>query len=258
MKCRICGNENSPGDLICSLCDAPLNLSLPDAESSAAEHAPEWKKEVIRKVRAYSERKKKLITPPYPETPEPAPTEEARFSDAEPEPVQVFRPAERPRVAQAPSQPLEIWAGDLNDEDLGPEEQRAESLYLARRAGALFVDSLLLVTLLTCGYFLISYWFDELQVFASQNPLPFLSFILGCHALYYVSFYGTSRQTPGQVLFSLELRAESSAYVPLSRILLRWGLFWLLHLLNLLPLLFGRKYLYLDLLSGTVIRSLRQ
>jgi uncharacterized RDD family membrane protein YckC len=84
-----------------------------------------------------------------------------------------------------------------------------------------------------------------------------LGVFLLAHCLYYVYFYSTSRQTPGQVFVALELRDPLSSRISLQRILVRWLSMVILNVLNFIPLISKKNYLLLDQFSGTEIRSLK-
>lgn len=265
MKCPICGYVNGPGVTTCSRCKESLGASF-QSDPRMADNTPDWRKEVTSKLKAYNERKKKLITPPYP-------LNDSKDSANDPLTSAVSQNEEIPSEPAPPAESLEtsnsitlpshqpetfdVWAEDLTEQLLS-ENEPSWNLHLGRRSGAFFVDALLLVILLLTGIYTLSFLSGGIQIFDLHHPTTLLCVAMAAHFVYYVSFCGTSRQTPGQLFFSLEIRSGSSLYVPFWRIVLRWLLFWLLNLLNLLPLLFGRKYLYLDVLSGTGVYSLKK
>lgn len=172
----------------------------------------------------------------------------------EPEP----RPMRPPLIPPPPEQ--EIRAGDL---DLALDDEPVagmdtSSLLLSRRAAALAVDSTILIALHAVLLYLcaeiISYNFRDLFV---EAWLPLTGIFLLFHCLYYAYFYKTSRQTPGQVFFGIELRDPGAGAVPFGRVLGRWFALVFLNVFNLAPLLMGRPFLLLDRLSSTEIRTLK-
>ncbi len=237
-----------------------------------SEPVPEWRKEVAQKVRAYGDRKKRLTTPPGPlreqenEELTPAPPE---VTPPDRPPLPVAPPAPQPRVAPrpvafreqpAPEQPsaahpsVEIWSADLNSES---DAEDASGLYLSRRCAAFFIDHSILGLAFAGIVFSVSTLLQQesLQLLRTVWPSA-LGILLLIHFAYYIYFYKTSRQTPGQVFLSLELKDPSSMQIPLQKILMRWMAMIGLSVFNLIPAMFGKKLL-LDVFSGTEIRSLR-
>lgn len=167
---------------------------------------------------------------------------------------------------QRPLPPLEaeIHAGDLGEEfeleeplALEPSTPAAP-LHLSRRAAALAIDNTILVALHAGLLYLcaeiISRSFRDLF---ADAWLPLLGIFLLFHCLYYAYFYMTSRQTPGQVFFGIELRDPTAGTISLGKVLSRWFSLVLLNIFNLVPVLTGRHFLLLDRISGTEIRTLK-
>ena len=167
-----------------------------------------------------------------------------------------------PRPILPPEQ--EIYAGDLEEGlELAlaaepPTGLDTSSLLLGSRAAALAIDNTILVVLHAGLLYLcaeiISYNLRDLFV---EAWLPLTGIFLLFHCLYYAYFYKTSRQTPGQVFFGIELRDPGAGAVPLGKVIGRWFALVFLNVFNLAPLLMGRPFLLLDRLSGTEIRSLK-
>lgn len=145
------------------------------------------------------------------------------------------------------------------DMDVDPAEAppKRPPRLLFRRACSLLLDSTFLVVLHAALIYLvsqiISHPFEELARGAS---IPLLSIFLLFHYVYYAYFYKTSRQTPGQVFFAIELRDPLSSRISLAKITIRWLSLVLLNIVNLVPVVLG-KALLLDQLSRTEIRSLK-
>lgn len=242
---------------------------------------PEWRKEISQKVRAYGERKKYLTTPPAPLKEEGPP--EPRISlvpQAEEDPViqsQVPVPADSKRrdsvleekrpparhhsQASNPMNRSEIHADDYPGLVFPEPDETAEStppLLLGRRFGALLVDTILIFLLSFAFLWFVSWLYDkDWEVFLASVRLQSAGVLLLGHCLYYLYFYKTSRQTPAQVFFSLELRVPGLNSIPIGKILVRWFSMVFFNVFNLVPVFLGKKFLLLDLLSGTEIRSLR-
>jgi uncharacterized RDD family membrane protein YckC len=292
-NCGKCGYAFPAGRAITPGGTPPPPAPDPDPSSLKPEsiaEVPEWRKQVTEKVRAYGEKKKYLTTPPQPLKPASAePLAErvdskALVQDKNPPgraPISPTRvaPAAEPSLAppvdsaqvsadpaiQRPARiilPVEIQAGDLSGLDLEDEEGEGISdsqvLYLGRRAVSFLVDTLILVAL----HFFLIYICAEIIGFSYQQMLrqawePLAGVFLLFHCVYYLYFYRTSRQTPGQVFVAVELRDPMSGNVSAGRILIRWAAMVFLNIFNLLPLLKKRNYLLLDRLSGTEIRKLR-
>ena len=263
MNCPGCGYSNPEKIEHCRRCGSLL----------ISEPVPEWRKEVAEKVRAYGDRKKRLTTPPGPlreqVTNEELAPVSPETSPAPPTPPPVDRPSppvripprpvvprEEPATAQhsANHPPVEIWSNDLDSDS---EIEDASGLFLGRRCAAFLIDHGILGIMFSAILFCVSVWLrmGSLQLLKVAWPSALGIFLL-IHFLYYVYFYITSRQTPGQVFLSLELKDPSSMQIPLLKIMLRWLAMIGFSLLNLLPVLFGKKLL-LDDISGTEIRSLR-
>lgn len=170
-------------------------------------------------------------------------------------------PAPHPPEPSQPRQilpPVDLSVEDLTGLDLEfSEPPETPPPLLLRRGGSLLVDSTLLVVLHGCLVYLvsriISYRFDEL-VRSAWTPLV-LVFLL-FHFVYYAYFYRTSRQTPGQVFFKIELRDPFSSRISFGKITIRWLCLIVLGVLNLIPMMV-HKPLLLDQLSHTEVRSLK-
>ncbi len=265
MKCPGCGFSNPEKIEKCSRCGFVLFSHEP---------VPEWRKEVAQKVRAYGDRKRRLTTPPGPlkeqlADREPAfePSEEA-VTPYQPAPVERPRPVSGfaagpaaaakvpvPEPSPAVHPMVEIWSDDLISELGG---SGSSGLFLGRRIAALLIDHFILGITFCAILFAASVMLQQgVQVLLQIAWPSALAIFLLIHLLYYVYFYMTSRQTPGQVFLSLELKDPSSMQIPLQKILLRWLAMILLNLLNLLPALSRGNHLLLDDFSGTEIHSLR-
>lgn len=260
----------------------------PPPQQEPSPEVPDWRKEVTRKVKEYGEKKKILTTPPQP-------LRDNRKVDIQPEPALFAEPdPPRPKITTsvlsrveppepdppppppAPAGPLpeprmirqlppldeEIFAGDLEldtfeEEDEMPGDEGTR-LYLGRRAGSLLIDSAIIVVLHAVLLYLcaeiISRSFHDLLL---ETWLPLAGIFLLFHCLYYSYFYKTSRQTPGQVFFGVEIRDPMAGGISLQRILVRWFCFVFLNVFNFIPLLLGRHFLLLDRISGTRIQSLK-
>jgi uncharacterized RDD family membrane protein YckC len=138
------------------------------------------------------------------------------------------------------------------------DETPSSVLLLGRRTKAFILDTMIVIVLyflfLYLGYRFLNF---DFRSFLSVSWKSLLQIFLLTHFLYYLYFYKISRQTPGQVFFALELRDPFSSQIGLGKILLRWLCLVFLNILNLLPLLTQHKFLLLDRLSGTEIRSLK-
>ena len=246
---------------------------------------PEWKKEVAEKVKAYGERKKRLTTPPYPlkenkmssnqqeipvkqpsislvqEDPEPfktkpAPAPKSNLDEKKPGPFALHDPV-------APPAP-EIWPEDIQEltrlEKLNLQESEetgtADDAHLSGRLGAGLIDHTILI-LITAGIlFGFSIFLNQsMQWLIFSAWKGSLSLFVLLHFIYHLYFYRSSRQTPGMLFVSLELRDPVLSSIPMSKLIFRWLFFVLLNVLNFIPLLLGKQFLLLDRLSGTEIRS---
>jgi len=265
--------------------------ATPPVPAAGAAEPPDWRREVSQKVKAYGERRKNLTTPPgplksdesreapvahakesrearimtpvlqedpEPSLPEPPPSKaqsmrigQARISEPHPE-----RAAEQ--QVELPHRRVENeWLEIMDEEETAPFDDAApEQRHLGRRAASFIVDHTILVVLYGTLLFALSLVLDQtMGSFRAVWPSVVAIFLfLDC--MYYVYFYKTSRQTPGQVFFSLELRDPSSSRIGLGKILIRWLAMVGLNVLNFVPA-FGGGQLLLDRLSGTEIRSLK-
>jgi uncharacterized RDD family membrane protein YckC len=211
----------------------------------------------------------------------PAVTEKPRPSTSLPP----RRPVLPPRPEPPPHGHLEVWKDDVASNEL--EEEKIESVeppelrglkeasrkmmlepdfettragasYFWRRAAAFCID----MVVLTGSYAALLYAYtaliqdDVMQVIFNAWPAIIELFLL-VHFLYYLYFYSTSRQTPGQVFFSIELRDAGGPDIPFHKILTRWLSMVILNLFNILPVLFGKNQLLMDVISGTEIRALK-
>lgn len=138
------------------------------------------------------------------------------------------------------------------------EEEHHPGLMLGARSISFVIDNLIFagaayLVIFICKQFL---GFDLLAQFKS-SWLPAVSVLLILHCLYYVYFYKTSRQTPGQVFFALEVRDLAGGTVSFGKAISRWAALVFLNIFNFVPLFSGRDFLLLDYLSGTEVRSLK-
>jgi uncharacterized RDD family membrane protein YckC len=251
---------------------------------------PEWRKEISQKVRAYGEKKKYLTTPPGPLKDQAGQDSESRggpdtresshagssAQSARQRPASAAqksngsgRSATKSSTFATPHTQGSVPAGqsraDLKSADLPrefppelepTEEPAPGQLYLIRRAGALLIDSVLFSVVSFAGFWFYSWLLNRnWQEVLSQKSLATAGVFLLAHCLYYLYFYKTSRQTPGQVFFGLELKDPTSRSISTGKIILRWGAMVLLNIFNFLPLAFGKRYLILDRISETEIRS---
>ena len=158
--------------------------------------------------------------------------------------------------------PIEVKAEDLRDLGLEDDEQSETygnlELNLGRRSVALFIDTFILLAL----HFFLIYLCAQIIGYSYRDLLrqawqPFVGVFLLFHFVYYIYFYRTSRQTPGQVFVAIELRDPMSGAVSSEKIIIRWTVMIFFNVFNFLPLLERRRYLLLDRLSKTEIRKLR-
>jgi len=269
-----------------------LSVELEPVLQAAAAAVPEWRKEVTRKAREYGERKKILTTPPRPlkeQDPEP-PVQQHRtvpgFERIVPrvEPVvprvEVSSAIERepqitPEVLPPPiktspppliREPQPMRRIELDVEELLPLQVEIESetteehpLYIGRRLGALLSDHVIMIGLVFAMSFfsrvVLNY---DLRAKFESSPLPIIGALLLFHFLYYFYFHKTSRQTPGQVFLSLEIRNPASGSIPTGKVFGRWAALVFLNIFNIMPLFFGKNFLLLDRLSGTEVRSFKE
>jgi uncharacterized RDD family membrane protein YckC len=266
----------------------------PVLQTTAA--VPDWRKEVTRKAREYGERKKILTTPPRPlkeqgsEPPVQQQRTSPRFERIAPrvEPVLPrVEPISPPAVEVSPAEPQitpevltppiktsppplirepqPIRRIELDLEEILPPELEFESdnaeehdLYLGRRFAALLSDHVIMIGLIFAVSFFLRLVFSyDVRTKFESSALLMLGAVLLFHFLYYFYFHKTSRQTPGQVFLSLEIRAPSSGSIPAGKIIGRWASMVFLNVFNLVPVFLGKNCLLLDLLSGTEVRSFK-
>ena len=262
--------------------ETPINTQL-----------PEWKKEVAEKVKAYGERKKRLTTPPHPlrqnndnhtqieQIPvkpavpylRPAPSAELTRAEAVSQP-QAKPPETKPlenkssffsSAETAPSQPaVEVWTQDVQGlVDLealaqGDDSNAVPGPYLMRRVLASVIDNAMLIIVTAALLFGFSFFMNtpvEWLIFSSWKGTLLLFLLI--HFLYYLYFLRASRQTPGMLFVSLEVRDPSIHSVPIGKIIVRWFAMVLLNVVNMLPAIQGKHFLLLDQLSGTEVRSFK-
>jgi hypothetical protein len=247
---------------------------------------PEWKKEIAEKVKAYGERKKRLITPQGPikesvdvsgppgkENSVPVhskPAEPIREEKPAPVPVERSVPDPKPEPPPAPepviSPALEIWTEDLHDfpavdgsiEFISEDMPSSGEPYTGRRLIAGIIDHTILVVLLIVfmgAYSLLTGKTMEEQI-ATPWSVTIPAFLI-CHCIYYLYFFSATRQTPGMVFLSLELRSSGSALIPFGKVLARWIVMVVMNVLNFIPVLAGKKFLLMDLISATEMRSFK-
>jgi len=246
---------------------------------------PEWKKEVAEKVKAYGERKKRLTTPPQPlkesglsskhqeipvkqtislvqEEPDPVkPQPVSKGNQNQRKPASFNSPAVDP-VAQPA---IEIWPEDiqeltqlekLNLPETDHEVDTSGASNLSRRIGAGLIDHTILLLItggILFGFSIFLNQSMEWMILSAWKGSLFLFLLL--HFIYHLYFFKSSRQTPGLLFVSLELRDPVLSSIPFSKLLIRWVLFVVLNIFNFLPLILGKEFLLLDRLSGTKIRS---
>jgi uncharacterized RDD family membrane protein YckC len=227
---------------------------------------PEWKREVAEKVKAYGERKKRLTTPPEPikETIEPQIVQEQVAPNPEPvlREAPVYLDTEVKEVVFQPIETMtestfEVWTEDL--EGTEAEEEQASSSkapYVFRRIAAGFIDHGLLLLMLVIVLFPFSFVLGESMEWLIVNTWKAtLALYLLMHFLYHLYFFRSSRQTPGMLFVSLELRDPGGQTIAVGKIIIRWFACIMLNVFNFVPALFGKPYLLHDHISGTEMRS---
>ena len=287
MKCPKCGFTNNRPGTRCLKCGVPFpeqqQLSIePEPVLQTKPSVPDWRKEVTRKAREFGERKKILTTPPRPlkeRAVDPGasiqhepilPRVEVSTATIEPEPTRISSEVFPPSLKTSPQalirEPQPRRRLELDLEPVLPHEIELESdtteehpLNLGRRSAALFIDHAILIGLA----FAVMFFFREVLSFDLQTKFesrwsPLILTMLLFHFLYYFYFHTTSRQTPGQVFLSLEIRNPSGGAVSGGKAFGRWAALTFLNVFNLVPLFLGKKFLLLDLLSGTEVRSFKE
>jgi uncharacterized RDD family membrane protein YckC len=284
MKCPKCGFTNNRSGSRCLSCGTSFRekqqLTIePEQVQQPAQTVPDWRKEVTRKAREYGERKKYLTTPPRPlkehvHEPQPEQHESIRTSvevaaavEPGPPPIapEVFSPPLKPSHPPLPREPqprrrLEL---DVTPEvkfpiEVEPEATEEPSLYIGRRFLALLIDHAIMLGLA----FALMFFFRQVLSYDLKTKfesawLPIIGAILLFHFLYYFYFHKTSRQTPGLLFLSLEIRNPSSSSISASKIITRWAALVFLNVFNLVPFFLGKNFLLLDLLSETEVRSFK-
>jgi RDD family len=293
MKCPNCGSTNDRTETLCLRCGSTLvehvTADVQEAVPVGQQVVPDWRKEVTRKAREFGERKKTLTTPPRPlkenvsepqpevRAPEPVKLREVTKHEPifiEPEP-QIAHPKEDlathtpPQPVENPVIPVIVHQTPAPrrielDQDVQQilvleEESEAETpLHFWRRTASLLVDHAILGVIIYVVSFILREFFNyDLRSLTQSAPLPLFSGLLFFHFLYYFYFLKTARQTPGQVFFSLEVREPLSGSIGARKIFSRWISLVFLNVLNVLPLLFGKKFFLMDRLSGTDVRSMK-
>jgi uncharacterized RDD family membrane protein YckC len=287
MKCPKCSFTNNRPGPRCLKCGAPFpeqqQLSIePEPVQQTNPSVPDWRKEVTRKAREFGERKKILTTPPRPLKEragdlEPSiqhepilPRVEVSTATIEPEPPrirsEVFPPplktSPHPLIREPqPKRRLELDLEPILVPEIELESDTTEEhpLYIGRRTAALFIDHAILIGLA----FAVMFFFREVLSFDLQTKFesgwpPIIGAMLLFHFLYYFYFHTTSRQTPGQVFLSMEIRNPSSGSISGGQVFGRWAALVFLNVFNLVPFFLGKNFLLLDLLSGTVVRSFKE
>jgi uncharacterized RDD family membrane protein YckC len=254
---------------------------------------PEWRKEVTRKAREYGERKKILTTPPRPlkeqvSDPEPPVQQERILSRVERsvpriEPVvpaistATIEPEPPPMSSEVFQNPLKaspppvireappVRRIELDFEEVLPLEIEVETenaddhpLYIGRRFAALLSDHVIIIGVIFAVMFFSRLLGYDLRIQLQSSPFPMIAGMLLFHFLYYFYFHKTARQTPGQVFLSLEIRNPGSGSISTPKIVGRWAAMVFLNVFNLVPLFLGKKFLLLDYLSGTEVRSFKE
>jgi uncharacterized RDD family membrane protein YckC len=287
MKCPKCGFNNHRPGTRCVRCGNPFpelqqQLSIePELVQQTKPSVPDWRKEVTRKAREYGERKKILTTPPRPlkenaNDPEHSirhksivPAVEASTATIESEPIritpEVFPPALKSSPQPLLRDPQPRRRLELDLEPILPPGIELESdtngehpLNIGRRFAALLVDHAILIGLT----FAVTFFFREVLSYDLRTKFeswfPIVAAMLLFHFLYYFYFHTTSRQTPGQVFLSLEVRNPSGGSISAGKVFGRWAALVFLNVFNLVPLFLGKNFLLLDLLSGTEVRSFKE
>jgi uncharacterized RDD family membrane protein YckC len=274
MKCPRCGFFTPAPKTQCSKCGYHLPVSKQAEETKDQDHSPvpEWRREVSEKARAYGEKRKLLTTPPQPLKE----NEEDADESAAPNSVEIQqnpglvppREPEEPRMILQTPEPdssvdlaPKVLARDWIDSNISAKDdtsQAGKAHLIWRRAASFIVDNTILIVLSTllvycCGWIIHS----DFQTLIQTAWLPLLGGFLLFHFLYYAYFYKTSRQTPGQVFFSLELRDPASSDIPLWKIIARWMAMVFLNVFNFIPMMMKDGQLLLDQVSRTEIRSLK-
>ena len=262
-------------------------------ESPVDTQLPEWKKEIAEKVKAYEERKKRLTTPPHPlknsalqnqeeipvkqPSPPVVPVDEAPVSRSSVIPQREHIK----RVVQAQITPaesnLEVWTEDVesvlpvNPLAIKPDHQQQgivkedfdeegavprPQLYLLRRAVALAVDHVMLITVAAVLLFVFAFFLNQsLQSLVLSRWKGSLGLFLTLHCAYHLYFWRGSRQTPGMLFVSLELRDPVLSTIGFGKLVVRWLLLVVLGPLNLVPVIIGKDFVIMDQITNTRIRS---
>ena len=227
---------------------------------------PEWKREVAEKVKAYGERKKRLTTPPEPikETIEPPIVQEQVVQNPEPvlrEPP-VYLEAEVKEVVFQPIETVnestfEVWTEDLEGTETEEElTGRSRAPYVLRRIVAGLIDHALLLLMLVIVLFPFSFVLGESMEWLIVNTWKAtLGLYLLMHFLYHLYFFRSSRQTPGMLFVSLELRDPGGQTIAVGKIIVRWFTCIVLNVFNFVPALLGKPYLLHDHIANTEMRS---
>jgi uncharacterized RDD family membrane protein YckC len=287
MKCPKCGFTNNRSGTRCVKCGNPFpeqqQLSIePEPAQQTKPSVPDWRQEVIRKAREYGERKKILTTPPRPlkehaNDPEPsirhepiAPAVEVSTATIEPERTRITPGVFPPTLKTSPQallrepQPRRRLELDLDGIlppgiELESDTNEEHPLNIGRRFAALLVDHAILIGLT----FAVIFFFREVLSYDLRTKFesawfPIIAAMMLFHFLYYFYFHTTSRQTPGQVFLSLEIRNPSGGSISAGTVFGRWAALVFLNVFNLVPLFLGKNFLLLDLLSGTEVRSFKE
>lgn len=268
----------------------------PEPVLQATAAVPDWRKEVTRKAREFGERKKILTTPPRPlkeQSIDPEPPVRRERAVPRPErivprvepilpPVEVSTaaiepetPAVNAEVFHSPSksspppsvlreqQPIRRIELDLeqilpSEIEIGSEGTDEHPLYIGKRFAALLADHVIMIGLIFAVIFFARVLGYDLRAKFGSFWLPMIGAVLLFHFLYYFYFHKTSRQTPGQVFLSLEIRNPSTGAIPTGNVIGRWAALVFLNVFNLVPLFLGKNFLLLDYLSGTEVRSFKE
>lgn len=229
---------------------------------------PEWKREVAEKVKAYGERKKRLTTPPEPikEKIEAPPKQDKVMQTSEPVLQESPVPVEvRPEPKEIVFQPIEtvtestfeVWTEGLEGIDAETEQATSSGApYLLRRIRAGLIDHGILLILLAVVLFPFSFVLEEsMQWLVVNSWKATLSLYLLLHFLYHLYFFRSSRQTPGMLFVSLELRDPGGQTIAVGKIVVRWFICVFLNVFNFIPVVLGKPYLLHDQISNTEMRS---
>jgi uncharacterized RDD family membrane protein YckC len=156
---------------------------------------------------------------------------------------------------------FDVWTEDV----VGVEERKqieeatpSTGPYLLRRIAAGAIDHTILVVLLIAVLFGFSVMLGEsIKWLVVSAWMATISLFLLMHFIYHLYFLRASRQTPGMLFLSLELRDPGSQVIPVGKIIFRWFTFIILNVFNILPAFMGKPFLLHDHVSSTEMRSFK-